>query len=205
MATMRTKMNIKTVAVIVALCLAVVFLLMDKCGDTAKYNKLKGEYQTYYTISKKVVQQSIQAINKQGEEIEVLDKKIKFLHGIIEVKDKDLADKEEELGELQKEFDSLDECQEQYNKLVEAFTLCKSINSDKDTLIFSLNEKYEAQVVISISYKDMYESVQGLADIRTRQVKELEKINRRLKLTSGLKSGLAVVLAGVVLYSLLKD
>ena len=197
-------MKIKTVAVIVALSLAMVFLVMDRCGDTAKYNKLKGEYQAYYTISKKVVQQSIQAINEQGEEIEALDKKIEFLHGIIEVKDKDLADKEEELGELQKEFDSLDECQEQYNKLVEAFTLCKSINSDKDTLIFSLNEKYKAQVVISISYRDMYESVQGLADIRTKQIKELEKINRRLKLTSKLKTGIVITMAGVVLYSLLK-
>ena len=197
-------MNIKNVAVVVALSLAIVFLCMDKCGNTAKYNKLKGEYENYHAISKKVVQQSIQTINEQGEEIEALDKKIEFLHGIIEVKDKDLADKEEELGELQKEFDSLDECQEQYNKLVEAFTLCKSINSDKDTLIFSLNEKYKAQVVISISYGDMYESVQGLADIRTKQIKELEKINRRLKLTSKLKTGIVITMAGVVLYSLLK-
>lgn len=198
-------MNIKNVAVIVALGLVVVFLAMDNCGDTAKYDKLKGEYQAYYTISKKIVQQSIEAIDEQGEEIIALDKKLDFLHGIIEVKDKDLADKEDELGELKKDFASLEECQEQYNKLVEMFTLCKSIGIDKDNVIFSLNEKYEAQVVISLNYKNMYESVQGLVEIRTKQVKELEKINRRLKLTGKLKTGIVVAMAGVVLYSLLKD
>ena len=185
--------------------LGIVFLGLDNCGDTAKYNKLKGEYQTYYTISKKIVQQSIETINEQGEEIIALDKKLDFLHGIIEVKDKDLADKKDELGKLQKEFDSLDECQGQYNKLVDAFTLCKAISSIKDKVIFSLNKKYESQVVISLEYKKMYKSVQELIDIRTKQVKELEKINRRLKLTSKLKTGIVLTMAGVVLYSLLKD
>ena len=75
---------------------------------------------------------------------------------------------------------------------------------DKDQVIFSLNEKYEAQVVISIKYKDMYESIQPLVDIHIKQVRELENINRRLKLTSRLKTGIVVVVAGVVLYSLLR-
>lgn len=187
------------------LFLGVVFLAMDNCGSTAKYNKLKGEYETYHAISKKVVQQSIQTINEQGEEIGALDKKIESLREIIEVKDKDLADKEEELGELQKEFDSLDECQGEYNKLVDAFTLSKAIGAMKDKIIFNLNEKYEKQVTISLEYKKMYESMLPLVDAHIKQVKELEKINRRLKLTSKLKTGIAITMAGVVLYSLLKD
>ena len=60
-------------------------------------------------------------------------------------------------------------------------------------------------MVISSNYEDMYESVQGLVDIRTKQVKELENINRQLRLTSGLKTGVVITMAGVVLYSLLKD
>ena len=51
----------------------------------------------------------------------------------------------------------------------------------------------------------MDEASRGLLDIRDKQVKELEKINRRLRLTSGLKTGIVVAMAGVVLYSLLKD
>ncbi len=197
-------MNIKYVTVIVALSLAIVFLAMDNCGDTAKYNKLKGEYEIYYTISKKIVQQSIEAIDIQNDEIGILTKKLTYLHGIIEVKDKDLAEKEDEIGELKRDFADLEECQQQYDKLAEAFTLCKSIGLDKDQVIFNLNEKYEAQVVISIKYKDMYESVQPLIDIHIKQVKELENINRRLRFTSKLKTGFVVLGIGVVLYSLLR-
>ena len=197
-------MNIKYVAVIVALSLAIVFLAMDNCGNADKYNKLKGEYETYYKISRIVIKESIEAIDVQNDEIGILTKKLTYLHGIIEVKDADLAEKEDEIGELKRDFADLEECQAQYDKLVEAFTLCKSIMVDKDEVIFNLNEKYDAQVIISLRYKDMYESIQPLVDIHTKQVKELEKINRRLKFTSKLKTGIVVVGIGVVLYSLLR-
>ena len=198
-------MNIKYWILVGILALGVVFLAMDNCGSTVKYNKLKGEYQTYYNISRVVVATSIAEIHAQDKEIVALDEKILYLHGIIEVKDADLADKEDELGELKRTFADLEECQQQYDKLVEAFTLVKSTGVDKDSVIFNLNEKYESQVVISLKYKDMYESIQPLVDIHTRQVKELENINRRLKLTSKLKTGIVVAMAGVVLYSFLKD
>ena len=197
-------MNIKYVAVIVALSLAIVFLAMDNCGNADKYNKLKGEYETYYKISRIVIKESIEAIDVQNDEIGILTKKLTYLHGIIEVKDADLADKEEELGELKRDFADLEECQGQYDKLVAAFSLCKEINADQKSVIFSLNEKYDRQVIISLKYKDMYESTLPLIDIHIKQVKELEIINRRLKLTSKLKTGIVVAMAGVVLYSFLR-
>ncbi len=197
-------MNIKYWILIGILGTGILFLGLDNCGSTAKYNKLKGEYETYYKMSRVVVHKALEEIGEQDKEIVALDEKITYLHGIIEVKDADLADKEEELGVIKRDFESLEACQSQYDKLSIAFTLCKEINIDKDTLMFSLNEKYEAQLVISISYKDMYESVQGIVDIRTKQVKELEKINKRLRFSSGLKSGLAVVLAGLIVYNMVK-
>ena len=198
-------MNIKYWVLVAILTLGVIFVSLDNCGSTAKYNKLKGEYATYYNISRVVIKQSIEAIDEQDREIVALDEKLEFLYGIIEVKDADLADKEDELGELKREFADIEECQAQYDKLVSAFSLCKSIGVDKNTVIFDLKQKFEVQVTISLNYKDMYESIQPLADIHTRQVKELEKINRRLKFTSKLKTGFVVVGIGVVLYSLLKD
>ena len=197
-------MSIKYWVLVGILALGVVFLGLDNCGNTAKYNRLKGEYQSYYEMSRVVVRKSLEEIDTQDKEISVLDKEITYLHGIIEVKDADLADKEEELGVIKRNFESLEACQSQYDKLSIAFSLCKSIGVDKDEIIFNLNEKYESQVVISISYKDMYESVQGIVDIRTKQVKELEKINKRLRFSSGLKSGLAVVLAGLIVYNMVK-
>ena len=198
-------MNIKYVTVIGLLLVAVVFLALDNCGDTAKYNKLKGEYRTYYNMSRVVIKKSIEAIDEQNDEIGILSKKLTYLHGIIEVKDADLADKEEELGELKRDFADLEECQAQYDKLVEAFTLVKSIVVDKDEIIFNLNKKYDRQVIISLKYKDMYESTLPLIDIHIKQVKELENINRRLKLTGKLKTGIVLAISGVVLYSLLRN
>lgn len=197
-------MNIKYWVLVTILTLGVIFVTLDNCGNTDKYNRLKGEYETYYNMSRAVVAKSIAEINEQDKEIVILSKKVTSLHGIIEVKVADLADKEEELGELQREFDSLDECQEQYNKLADAFTLCKEITYAQRAIVFNLIEKYNRQLSISLEYKDMYESVQRLIDIRTKQVKELENINRRLGFTSKLKTGIVVVVAGVVLYSLLR-
>jgi len=199
------KMNIKYWILVGILALGIVFLTMDNCGNSDKYNKLKGEYNTYKTISRVIVAEAIQTINKQTEEIKRLDGKIDFLQGIIEVKDEDLAEIEEDLGELKREFKDLQECQIQYNKLVEGFNLCKSISADKDQVIFNLQEKYEAQVAVSLEYKSMYESVQKLTEIRTKQIKELENINRRLRLTSKFKTGIVITMAVVVAYSLLKD
>jgi len=197
-------MNIKYWILVAILTLGVIFVTLYNCGSTAKYNKLKGEYQTYYNMSRVVIKKSIEAIDEQNDEIGILSKKLTYLHGIIEVKDEDLAEKEGELGELKRDFADLEECQAQYNKLVEAFTLCKEINADEKSVNFSLNKKYNAQVKISLEWKKMYESMLPLIDAHVKQVKELENINRRLKLTSKLKTGIVVAMAGVVLYSLLR-
>jgi len=197
-------MNIKTIAVIVALCLAVVFLGLDRCGSSRKVDELKGQYEEASRIAKVERLIKEETIKEQKEKLVVLNVLIEVKNTTIAKKDKDLATIEDELGELKQDFKSLEECQAQYDKLVGAFTLCKSIGSDKDTLIFLLNEKYESQVVISLEYKSMDETSRGLLVIRDKQVKELEKINRRLKLTSGLKTGFVVVLAGLIVYNMVK-
>lgn len=198
-------MNFKYWLLVGILALGIVFLAMDNCGNSSKYNKIKGEYNTYKAISKMVVAESIKVINKQGEEIKRLDEKIEWLNGIVEVKNEDLAEIEDELGELKQEFASLEECQTQYNKLVEGFELCKSISKDKDEIIFSLTAQYQAQSCIINEYKLMYESVQDVLAVRDKQVKELEKINKRLRLTSRVKTGIVIGVAAFVVYSLLKD
>ncbi len=198
-------MNLRNVTVIGLLIVAVVFLSLDKCGSSRKADELKGEYKKAIEIAgaERIIKEEI--IREQEEKIVVLDTTIVALNTTITRKDGELAEIEEELGVIKRDFESLEACQNQYDKLVIAFTLCKSISANQDETIFYLTEKYNAQLKIKNQYKDMYGSIQGLVDMRTKQVKELEKINRRLKLTSGLKSSVAVVLAGVVLYSLLKD
>ena len=197
-------MKIKNIAVIVALCLAVVFLGLDRCGSSRKVDELKGQYEEASRIAK--VERSIkeEIIKEQKEKIVVLNVLIEVKNTTIAKKNRELVGIEEELGELKRDFASLEECQAQYDKLVGAFTLCKSINIDKNTLIFSLKEKFDAQVVIGDSYKTMYDTLtqneRKLQSIVTAQDWQIKK----LKLTSGLKSGLAVVLAGLIVYNMVK-
>jgi len=223
--------NIKYWVLVGILALGIVFLAMDNCGSTDKYNKLKGEYNTYKAISRVIVADATRTINKKTEEIERLDGKIDFLQGIIEVKDEDLAELDNKVTNLENEFGNLTDKDAKINNLtkqVEAwkgkFSISQGIIDDlgkpieyydehgikrikypEGTITFNLNKKYNAQVKVSNLYRSMYKSVQDVLVVRDKQVKELEKINRRLKLTSKLKTGIVITMAAVVAYSLLKD
>ncbi len=205
-------MNLRNVTVVVALSLAIVFLLLDKCGSSRKVDELAGEYREASQIAEVERRISEETIREQKEKIGTLDATIVVLNTTIVEKEESDTDLSGVVLDLELSYDTLndkDEKIENLTKQVEAwrekFNLSQSIISDKNAIIFSLSQKYESQLRISISYKDMYKSIQGVLVIRDKQVMELEKINRRLKLTSGLKTGIVITMAGVVLYSLLKD
>lgn len=215
--------DIKFIAVVVVLCLAIVFLVMDKCGSSRKVDELKGEYKEASEIAKveRLIKEEI--IKEQKEEIGALNTTIEVKNTTIQDKDKDLVKIKGELGELKQDFESLKECQVQYNKLVKGFTLAEGIIKElgkpieyydeqgnkkfrypEGTVTFSLNEKYEKQVIISGSYKSMYETLalntKKLEEIVTAQDWQIKKI----KLTSGIKTGIVLGLAGLVVYGVLK-
>ena len=204
-------MSIKSIVVIVALCLAVVFLGLDKCGSSRKVDELKGQYKEASRIAKVERLIKEETIKKQREKIGTLDRTIVVLNTTIAKKERANTKLDGSIADLEREFDDLEQQDAKIGNLIqqvavwkEKFALSQSIIADKDDVIFSLNEKYESQVIISDSYKTMYDTLtlntKKLQSIVTAQDQQIKK----LKLTSGLKSGLAVVLAGVVLYSLLK-
>ena len=204
--------NIKYVAVVVTLCLAIVFLVMDKCGSSRKADELKGQYREAREISEVERRIKEETIREQKEKIETLDATIVVLNTTIAKKEENIGQLGDTIADLEDEFSNLTDKDEKITNLVsqvstwkEKFTLSQGIIKDKDSVIFNLNKKYKSQVVISLSWEESYKSIQRLVQISEQQVKELEKINRRLKLTSGLKTGIVLTMAGVVLYSLLKD
>jgi len=207
-----SKMNFKYVTVIGLLIVTVVFLTLDRCGSSRKADELRGQYEKAKEIAEVERRIKEETIREQEEKIGTLNTTIVVLNTTIAEKERSNVELSDDVRDLELSYDTLNDKDEKIENLTqqvsvwkEKFNISQSIISDKDAIIFSLTEKYESQVKISISYKDMYESVQGLVDIRTRQVKELENINRRLRLTSGLKTGVVITMAGVVLYSLLKD
>lgn len=204
--------NIKSVTVVVTLSLAIVFLLMDKFGSSRKVDELRGQYEEASQIAKveqiikeEIIKEQNKKIKEQGVLIAKAKKEVEIKNDHISSLGNTVAELEEEFGNLTDKDAKIDNLTKQVEVWKEKFSLSQSIIADKDDIIFSLTEQYRAQLVISDSFEDMYESIQGVLTIRDKQVKELEKINRRLKLTTKLKTGIVVVMAGVVLYSLLKD
>lgn len=204
--------NIKNVAVVVTLSLAIVFLVMDKCGSSRKTDELKGQYKEASEIAKaeRIIKEEI--IKEQNKKIEEQDLLIAEANREVEIKNDHIsslgntvAELEEEFGNLTDDEAKIDNLTKQVEAWKEKFSISQSIISDKDAIIFSLNQKYKSQMVISLSWEESYKSIQRLVEISEKQVNELEKINGRLKLTSGLKTGVVLTMAGVVLYSLLKD
>ena len=211
--------------------LGIVFLGLDKCGSSSKLDRLKGEHKEASKIAKveRLIKEEI--IKGQKEEIESLNLEISELNVEIVEKEEDISGLGNDLTGLEDEFGNLTDKDAKINNLTkqvkvwkERFSLAQGIVDDlgkpieyydehgvkkikypEGSITFKLNEKYEAQVVISDSYKTMYETLalntKKLESIVTAQDWQI----KRLRLTSGLKTGIVVGLAGVVLYSLLKD
>lgn len=204
-------MNIKTVAVIVILCLAVVFLGLDKCGSSRKADELKGKYEEASRIAKverlikeATIKEQQGIIEKQDLLIAKTNEKVEIKNNLISSLGNTVTELEDEFGNLTDKDAKISNLTKQVEAWKQKFSISQSIISDKDAIIFSLTQKYESQVVISLEYKSMDEASRGLLEIRDNQVKELEKLNKRLRLGSGLKTGIVITMAGVVLYSLLK-
>ena len=201
----------KEYIVIIALCVAIVFLFMDKCGSSSKLDKLKGEYKEASEIAKveRLIKEEI--IKEQKEEIEVLNTTIEVKNTTIAKKEQSNAKLDNQVADLEREFGNLEQQDAKIGNLMqqvevwkEKFSLAQSIIADKDEIIFSLTKKYNAQLIISNSYKDMYETfaqnTKKLQSIVTAQDWQI----RKLRLTSGVKTGIVLGLAGLVIYGVVK-
>jgi hypothetical protein len=204
-------MNFKYWLLVGLLGLGIIFLGLDKCGSSKKADELRGQYEEASRIAKveRLIKEEV--IKEQQGIIKKQDLLIVESRKEVEIKNSYISSLGNTVAELEGEFDSLTDKDEKIANLVtqvsiwkEKFTLAQSIISDKDAIIFSLTQKYESQLKISNSYKDMHESIQPLVEICTKQVKELEKINRRLKFTSKLKTGVVVSCALLFLYNMVK-
>ena len=184
---------------------------MDKCGSPRKIDELKGQYEEANQIAKVEKQIKEEIIKEQQEEIEVLNTTIEVKNTTIAKKERSIVGLDGQVTDLEDAFDGLDDKDAKIDNLtkqVEAwkgkFSLAQSIIADKDEIIFSLTQKYNAQLIISNSYKDMYETL-------TQNTKKLQSIVkaqdgqiRKLRLTSGMKTGVVLGLAGLVIYGVLK-
>ena len=85
------------------------------------------------------------------------------------------------------------------------FTLAEAIIADKDKIIFSLNKKYEAQVDISVRWENLYNNEATLRELCEQRLKLADRRIAKLRFGGTVKTGLAIGLAAVVVYGLVRE
>lgn len=194
------------------LSLGLGFLWMDNCGGEKKLNKLQGNYDALLKVSvreKKVADKTIKEQKKviARRDTEII--KIKLEAGVEQAKlDGEITKKERELEEIREQPLSIERLQTEIvilERQVEdwkgKFSLMKK---ERDDLEFSLNEKYNAQVVISMEWKGLYESELELRLLGDKRIKECEKQLAIAKAKGKVKTAVVAGLAIAYGYSLIK-
>lgn len=199
------------VIICAALLLLSVFLFYRACSLYDGASELKGEYEALKVIQKAEAEKSAAAIKLYESLIAERDSAIAGLNAVIDETEATLEVKERDLKELQALEPLIEDKDElivnlraQIAGLTEQFTLARSIIRDKDAIIFSLTEKYEAQVQISLTYRDDRDRAAQLQLVAEKRIKVLEGQVRRTRAGSTLKSVLVAGAAGYIGYSLLR-
>lgn len=213
-----TKKDSIKLAIIGGLVLLTLIFSVRACRVGDRLTKMEGEYNALKAVHQTTVQDANKRIAEQTRQIAALDDHIAILNGqiergeaLIEASDSQLADLETELVDLRAREESVASLrtevvnlESQLNIWKEKFTLAQGIIANKDGIIFSLSQKYDAQVVITDQYKKMYSDVQKLHDNLAAQLGITKRKLKSSKVISTIKTvGLGAV-GGFLVYSLVK-
>lgn len=196
------KKHWRTIAVIAAVVLALVFLARS-CRLSDKYSTLKGQYEAYRAISIEDGKRLNALIGAKAAEIEALTRQITDI--IAQAgqpspaeaeKDKTIAALKKKVSALESQGDlagALDAAKEQVVQLSEKFTLSEQRHGlNIAALNTAWQAKFDAQVTISESWKQQYEAEHRLRELAEGMNGVLERKVKRLQLTGKAKSLLVI-------------
>ena len=208
------------VKVLLAITLLAVFIIIGykawnsydkKSVYKGRYDALAEEYDTQRDNSKAQISSLRNIISQKDEEIRnktshIVEKagEISTLHAEtdeLEYAYATLSSNVATVDTLQKRVDNLET---QVTIWKQKFSIAETIIADKDTIIFSLNAKYEAQVKISLEWETMYGNEVKLHSLCKQRLSMADKRVGGLRFGGTIKSGLIIGLAGVVIYGLLR-
>ena len=189
--------------------LAVVFL-MRSCNLYDEVSVLKGKHEALRIAyadmdlkSKATIEAHKADIAARDEVIDEAGRTIIDAEGKIEDKDKKILRLEEAFTQLGENKDAkIINLQAQVSIWKEKFTLAQEIIAKKDTIIFSLTAKYDAQVKISTEWEASYYRQVELHQIALDRISVMEKKWVGINLGSNAKTGLII---GLILYLLVKS
>jgi len=206
-------MGNKLFLVIVGAFIVVVILFgLDKCGQSGRLKEVQGEKKVLKGMLKIQTETSMDTISDKNKEIADANLTIKKLKSTIADKNEKLAVKDAEITGVEEAYDETAPAEERVanlKKQVELwrgkFQIAEQIIAEKDEIIFSLAEKYDAQKVISNEYKGLYESTLDLNKILDFENTLLKRKALKLKLISHTKTTFILAAIGYLVYSVVKD
>ena len=207
------KSNIVTITVVVGILVIVGSFFGLQNSYTKKYLRLQGKYEALAEKYAQNMRLAIATVDAKEKEIAEQDEKIEGLRNdITSIEDK-IRNKSSRLAGLERELAGLDPTQKdsiiinltsQVKEWRDKFSLAQNIIADKDRIIFSLNTKYEAQVVIANQWKARHDELSGITGVLLDSLKVADKRLAMQGLTIKAGGGVTAVLAGVIVYSLIK-
>lgn len=194
-----------------ALVILLIVLAFRSCSFIDRYSVLKGrydalveEYDTQRDNSEAQILSLRNIIAQKDEEIHSITSHIVEKEVEISTLHAETAKLEFTYATLEDKDAKIDNLETQVSIWKQKFHIAEAIISDKDDIIFSLNEKYEAQVKISLEWRAMYENESTLRALAEKRLKLAGRQIGRLKFGGTIKTGLVAGLAGVVVYGLVR-
>ena len=206
----KTKINL-SILVAGLVLLALIIVGYKSCNLYDKYSVLKGAHDALteeYETQKAKALQDIEALRNN---IAQKDEKIRNITAQIVEKEGAISSLHAQTDKLEEDYEKLLGCEQKISNLEtqvatwkQKFSLAESVIADKDAIIFSLNEKYESQVKISLNWETLYNNEVTLHALCSQRLKLADKKLKGLRFGGTIKNGLILGLAGVVIYSLVR-
>lgn len=208
---MMTKLKIAGIVVGVLLVLYVTSILTQNSRLRDKANQLDGQYAVLATQYEELESESLAYIKMEFAHIAVRDAQIARLEQDIVEKHKVISKDAVAFNKAMEELEGLKGTEGYVASLELNLSRAVKIIDDQagvikgqESIIFNLKEKYKAQVVISDTYKVLWEGQVGLGKINIKRLTIAEKRLKNFGFTNKLFGTAAVVLGGYLAYDLIR-
>jgi len=209
-------MKVNKILLIVALvALGLMFYMGHSCGSKAGQSVKEAEYGALKEQTTEHIKHLEAAIEEKRGEIERMEAEkngaIDSSNTIIEKKQEKIEDLDKKIARIQKERDGLKSWEEiagnekrEKDAWIEKFTLAQAQIEEKDKIIFSLNEKYDARVrldeEIIAGFEEMARKEKGLRLAAEEMAADYRARLRRKDMQAKITTGLALIGAGFIAY-----
>jgi chromosome segregation ATPase len=199
------------IAVGIALVLGVVLIGYKSCNLGDENAELKGEMNAYKQVAAKNTEAAKKTIAEQTKVIGDMTKKIAVHEAEVSKKNeqigslnKTVANLESQYADLKTDAERVVNLKNQVNIWRDKFSLSEGIIKDKDGIIFSLTEKYDAQVKITSAIDTQLYDCRKLQTLYDDRIIVLERSLKQARFVSKLKSWGGVALAAGIVYVVVK-